>query len=97
MEIVRCLPSALRTHFSTAGLHAAIPQKSPTFFQRASGDSGDGTVMLDSNESAEAVETMRAAMAAITEFTRIGCFPPEPIVANVIAQSAAKPDKIARP
>ena len=52
-----------------------IPQKSPTFFQRASGDSGDDTVMLDSNASAETLETMTTVIAAMVEFMRIARFP----------------------
>jgi hypothetical protein len=63
LERKRCLPSALSTHFSTAGCQSPMRQKSATFFHKASGDIEEVTVTLESSAKAAPVDISTVAAA----------------------------------
>src|SRR5262249_33110653 len=61
---VRVLPSAESSHFSTAGCHLAMPQKSPIFAHKASAESFEEALALDSSAWAVSPDSSSAAPAA---------------------------------
>ena len=61
---VRVLPSAERSHFSTAGCHLLMPQKSPIFVHMASAESFELALALVSSAWAASPDMSSAALAA---------------------------------
>src|SRR5262249_54471380 len=77
---VRVLPSAESSHFSTAGCHLLIPQKSPIFAHSAPAesfeaawalDSGAGAVSPDSSGVAPATTAVLIPIASLPGFLRL--------------------------
>ena len=58
---VRTFPSAESVHFSIAGCHATIPQKSPIFAQTTSGAAVDLPITFESTANAGKVASSNAA------------------------------------
>src|SRR5215467_15324771 len=72
---VRVLPSAESSHFSTAGCHFAIPQKSPIFAQRASAESFEAALALDSSAWAVSPDSSSVAPATTAVLIPIASLP----------------------
>src|SRR5215471_875363 len=98
---VRVLPSAESSHFSIAGCHFAIPQKSPTFAHMASGESFEAALALDSSAWAVSPDSNSAAPAATAVLIPIMSLPSSCVCSigaegcNIARMRA--PDKIERP
>src|SRR5262245_32358435 len=72
---VRVLPSAESSHFSSAGCHLAIPQKSPIFAHSASAESFEVALALDSSAWAAIPDSSSAAPAATAVLIPIASLP----------------------
>src|SRR5262245_15978923 len=69
---VRVRPSADSSHFSIAGCHFAIPQKSPIFAHRASAGSFEAALAADSSAWAASPDSMSAVPAATAVLIPMG-------------------------
>src|SRR4029077_8960149 len=69
---VRVRPSAESSHFSIAGCHLTIPQKSPILAHRASAESFEAALAADSSAGAASPEKSSAVPAATAVLIPMG-------------------------